>query len=68
MKITCNNCGFVRNEPFCPECDPCDPNGEVYSPRYDGLEGLTILERQEAREALGIESDEPKELNFDEND
>ena len=65
MKITCEKCGFVRNAPFCPDCDTFD-SSEAYEPRYDGLEGLTIIERREAREALGIDPDDPAPLDFDE--
>jgi hypothetical protein len=46
MKITCEKCGFVRDAPFCPECDTFD-TGEAYAPRYDGLEGLEREAREE---------------------
>jgi hypothetical protein len=50
MKITCKDCGTVRNEPFCPKCvKPFLIDAQVTAARTEAkakfLEGVTLVDR-----------------------
>ena len=50
MKVTCNECGTVRNEPFCPKCvKPHLIDARVTAERAEAkakfLEGTTLVDR-----------------------